>query len=182
MIHQNLTQRQQTRILPQQIQLLNIFHLTTLELEQRILQEIEENPLLEEVAQDEKADESRDPQQDFADWEEYGYDDIPDYKTEYANYFSEQQLPERPIPQGSDFRSHVKEQVRMLIENEHEFFLACFLIDSLNDAGLLEQNLSTLAEDVSFNLKKWIEPEELEKLLDPRSQTQPGSSVPGAGG
>ena len=165
MIHQNLSQKQQTRILPQQIQLLNIFHLTTLELEQRIQQEIEENPLLEEVSQDEKTEEARDAQQDFADWEEYGYDDIPDYKTEYANYFSEQQLPERPIPQGSDFRSHVKEQVRMLIEDEHEYFLACFIIDSLNDAGLLEQNLSTLAEDVSFNLKRWIEPEELEKVL-----------------
>lgn len=165
MIHQNLTQKQQTRILPQQIQLLNIFHLTTVELEQRIQQEIEENPLLEEVVQDEKTDENRDPQQDFADWEEYGYDDIPDYRTEYANYFSEQQLPERPIPQGADFRAHVKEQIRMLIDDEHEFFLACFLVDSLNDSGLLEQDLSTLAEDVSFNIRKWTEPEELEKVL-----------------
>ncbi len=165
MIHQNLSQKQQARILPQQIQLLNIFHLTTMELEQRILQEIEENPLLEEVPQDEKAEENRENQQDFADWEEYGYDDIPDYKTEYANYFSEQQMPERQIPQGFDFRGSVKEQIRMLIKDEHEFYLASFLVDSLNDAGLLEQDLSTLAEDVSFTLKKWIEPEELEKVL-----------------
>jgi RNA polymerase sigma-54 factor len=165
MIHQNLSQKQQTRILPQQIQLLNIFHLTTMELEQRIIQEMEENPLLEEVAQDEKSEENRESQQDFADWEEYGYDDIPDYKTEYANYFSDQQLPERPIPQGLDFRANVKEQVRMLIEDDDTFYLASFVIDSLNDAGLLEQDLSTLAEDVSFTLKKWIEPEELEKVL-----------------
>ncbi len=165
MIHQNLAQKQQTRILPQQIQLLNIFHLTTVELEQRIIQELEENPLLEEVAQDEKTEEGRESQQDFADWEEYGYDDIPDYKTEYANYFSDQQLPERPIPQGSDFRANVKEQIRMLFEDDQDFLLASFLIDSLNDAGLLDQSLSTLAEDVSFTLKRWIEPEELEKIL-----------------
>jgi RNA polymerase sigma-54 factor len=165
MIHQNISQKQQARILPQQIQLLNIFHLTTVELDQRISQELEENPLLEEIAQDEKTEENREDQQDFADWEEYGYDDIPDYKTEYANYFSDQQIPERPIPQGSDFRSSVKEQVRMLIENDNEFHLASFLIDSMNDSGLLEQDLSTLAEDVSFTLKKWIEPEELEKVL-----------------
>jgi RNA polymerase sigma-54 factor len=165
MIHQNLTQKQQTRILPQQIQLLNIFHLTTVELEQRIQQELEENPLLEEVKQDEKAEENKDSQQDFADWEEYAYDDIPDYKTEYANYFSDQQVPERPIPQGHDFRANVKEQLRLLIEDEEEFFLASFLVDSLNDSGLLDQSLSTLAEDVSFIVKKWIEPEDLEKVL-----------------
>jgi RNA polymerase sigma-54 factor len=165
MIHQNLSQKQQTRILPQQIQLLNIFHLTTMELDQRILQELEENPILEELAQDDKAEENREAQQDFADWEEYGYDDIPNYKTEYANYFSEQQMPERPIPQGSDFRANIKEQIRMLIEDDNDFTLACFLIDSLNDSGMLDQNLSTLAEDFSFTVKKWIEPEELEKLL-----------------
>ncbi len=165
MIHQNISQKQQTRILPQQIQLLNIFHLTTVELDQRISQELEENPLLEEVAQDENPEDSHENQQDFADWEEYGYDDIPDYKTEYANYFPEQQIPERPIPQGTDFRSSVKEQVRMLIEDDKEFHLASFLIDSMNDSGLLEQDLSTLAEDVSFTIKKWIEPEELEKVL-----------------
>jgi RNA polymerase sigma-54 factor len=146
MIHQNLSQKQQTRILPQQIQLLNIFHLTTIELEQRIQQEIEENPLLEEVKQEDKADEVRENMQDFADWDEYAYDDIPDYKTEYANYFSEQQLPERPIPQGFDFRSNVKEQIRMLLHTDEDFQLASFLIDSLNDAGLLDQDLSTLAE------------------------------------
>lgn len=165
MIHQNITQKQQARILPQQIQLLNIFHLTTVELEQRIMQELEENPLLEEVSGDDNTEENRENQQDFADWEEYGYDDIPDYRTEYANYFSEQQMPERPIPQGSDFRANVKEQVRMLVEDDDSFFLASFLVDSLNDSGLLEQDLSTLAEDVSFMVKKWIEPEELEKLL-----------------
>lgn len=165
MIQQNLSQKQQTRILPQQIQLLNIFHLTTIELEQRIQQELEENPLLEELKLEEKQEENREAMQDFADWDEYGYDDIPDYKTEYANYFSEQQLPERPIPQGFDFRSTVKEQIRMLLHTEKDFLLASFLIDSLNDAGLLDQDLSTLAEDVSFTLKKWIEPEELERVL-----------------
>lgn len=165
MIQQNLSQKQQTRILPQQIQLLNIFHLTTIELEQRIQQELEENPLLEELKQEEKQEENREAMQDFADWDEYGYDDIPDYKTEYANYFSDQQLPERPIPQGLDFRSTVKEQIRMLLHTEEDFILASFLIDSLNDAGLLDQDLSTLAEDVSFTLKKWIEPDELERIL-----------------
>ena len=53
MLHQNLSQKQQLKILPQQIQLLNLFHLNTLELEHRIQQELEENPLLEETPADE---------------------------------------------------------------------------------------------------------------------------------
>ncbi len=48
MINQRLAQKQRLKILPQQIQLLNFFHLNTLELEQRIQQELEENPLLED--------------------------------------------------------------------------------------------------------------------------------------
>ena len=48
MINQRLAQKQRLKILPQQIQLLNFFHLNTLELEQRIQQELEENPLLDD--------------------------------------------------------------------------------------------------------------------------------------
>ena len=48
MMNQRLAQKQRLKILPQQIQLLNFFHLNTLELEQRIQQEIEDNPLLED--------------------------------------------------------------------------------------------------------------------------------------
>ena len=71
MLHQNLTQKQQLKILPQQIQLLNLFHLNTIELEHRIQQELEENPLLEENASEESADAdkySKDAVQDFSDW------------------------------------------------------------------------------------------------------------------
>ena len=119
MIHQHLTQKQQVRILPQQIQLLNLFHLNTLELEHRIEQEIEENPLLEEVKADDSAlGDGKEAVQDFADWEEFGYDDIPDYKTEYANYFSGEEIPERPIVQGADFRQQLKEQCRLLLLEE----------------------------------------------------------------
>ena len=52
MINQHLAQKQRLKILPQQIQLLNFFHLNTLELEQRIQQELQENPLLEETSSD----------------------------------------------------------------------------------------------------------------------------------
>ncbi len=165
MIRQQTVQKQQARILPQQIQLLNIFHLTTMELEQRIRQELEENPLLEEVEEEDKPDSSQEGPQDFADWDEFGYDDIPDYKTEYANFFNEQQIPDRPIAQRSDFRSQLKTQLQLLPLGEHDLKLAEFLVDSLNDAGMLDQDLSSLAEDYSFSTGTWLETAELERVL-----------------
>lgn len=166
MIYQHLTQKQQVRILPQQIQLLNLFHLNTLELEHRIQQELEENPLLEETpADDNSLREESEVIQDFADWEEFGYDDIPDYKTEYANYFTGEAIPDRPIAQVADFREHLKEQCRLLLMEEKDYQQICYLIDSLNENGMLDQELSSLAEDMSFKHGEWIEAPQLERLL-----------------
>jgi RNA polymerase sigma-54 factor len=165
MMKQQAVQKQQARILPQQIQLLNIFHLTSMELEQRIQQELEENPLLEELNEEDKDELQSDGPQDFADWEEYGYDDIPDYKTEYANFFSDQQMPDRPLAQGADFRAQLKVQLQMLLQTEKEKKLAAFIVDSLNDAGMLDQDLSSVAEDFSFSQGSWVETEELEAVL-----------------
>jgi RNA polymerase sigma-54 factor len=72
MINQTLAQKQRLKILPQQIQLLNFFHLNTLELEQRIQQEMEDNPLLEDQKNEfetvvEKF--NKDSVQDYQDWE-----------------------------------------------------------------------------------------------------------------
>ncbi len=176
MLHQNLTQKQQLKILPQQIQLLNLFHLNTIELEYRIQQELEENPLLEENSSDEltEADKfSKDDVQDFNDWEEYMYDDVPDYKTEYENYFNHEKIPERPLPETTDFRQVLKQQFKLMYTDENEIQLASYLIDSLNEFGLLEQPLDAIADDLSFRFKKWIEIEELEETLSKLQQLEP---------
>ncbi len=168
MLHQNLAQRQQLKILPQQIQLLNLFHLNTMELEHRIQQEIEENPLLEESASDEaeEADKfNKEEAQDFSDWEEHGYDDVPDYKTEYENYFNNEKIPDKPLPESSDFRETLKQQFKLMYNDERDIELAAYLIDSLNESGLLDQKLPDIADDLSFRFKKWIEVEELEASL-----------------
>lgn len=173
MISQSATQKQQARILPQQIRLLNLFHLTTMELEQRISQELEENPLLEEVGDDPETENGNDSPQDFSDWEEYGYDDLPDYKTEYANFFPDQQMPGQPIAQGADFREQLKTQLRLSLPDDGSMRLAHFLVDSLNDDGMLEQELSVLAEDFSFRYNQWVEPGELETVLQLIQQLDP---------
>jgi RNA polymerase sigma-54 factor len=176
MLHQNLSQKQQLKILPQQIQLLNLFHLNTLELDHRIQQELEENPLLEETPADEDLDldkYNREAVQDYKDWDEYGYDDIPDYKTEYENFFNREKIPERPIPEGTDFRETLKQQFKFAYTDDREVMLANYLIDSLNEGGLLDNDLATIADDISFMNKTWVEVDELEAVLAKIQQLDP---------
>src|SRR5215218_2061541 len=176
MINQRLAQKQRIKILPQQIQLLNFFHLNTLELEQRILQEIEDNPLLEDQKSEfdtaiEKF--NKDSVQDYQDWEEYGYDDIPDYKMEYSCYLHNDKVPERPLTGGYDYRKHLKEQYKLTSEDEKEIELAEFIIDSLSECGIMEQSVEALAEDISFKQNKWVEPTAIELVLEKIQQLEP---------
>ena len=154
--------------MPQQIELLNLFHLNSLALEQRIQDELNENPLLEEQSsQDDDHLEkfNKETVQDFQNWEEYGYDDIPDYKTEYHNYISTEKVPEKPLADVPDFRDDLKKQCRFLDIPEEQYYLYDFLIDSLNEYGFLEQQVDELASEISFRKKIWIETTELEEAL-----------------
>lgn len=168
MLKQVQTQKQQHTILPQQIELLNLFHLNTLALEQRIQDELTENPALEELSSgdDAMSDKfSKDSIQDFQNWEEYGYDDIPDYKTEYNNYINTEKVPEKPIAEVTDFREELKRQCRYLEIPGDRLPMLDFLIDSINENGFLEQDLDELASEISFKRKVWTEAEELEEAL-----------------
>ncbi|MEJ7911873.1 MAG: RNA polymerase factor sigma-54 [Chitinophagaceae bacterium] len=168
MINQRLAQKQRLKILPQQIQLLNFFHLNTLELEQRIQQELEDNPMLDDQKSDfeELGDKfSKDNVQDFQDWEEHGYDDIPDYKLEYSNYLHDDKVPERPLSSGYDYRKLLKEQYKISCLDERESELAEYIIDSLNENGIMDQGVQELAEDLSFKHNKWVEADEVLLVL-----------------
>jgi RNA polymerase sigma-54 factor len=169
MLKQNLAQKQETKILPQQIQLLNLFHLNTLELDHRIEQELEDNPFLDKKdEEDDSSTEKFDKEntvQDFEDYEEHAYDDIPDYKIEYANYLPDDEKRFSPMRATVDFRDELKKQYRLSCTDEEEMELANFFIDSLSDTGLMELSLDKVAEEYSFVRKTWVEGEIFEKIL-----------------
>ena len=168
MLSQIQTQKQQLKILPQQIQMLNIFHLNVLELDQRIEDEIDENPLLEKNDEEENLNAekfAKEEVQDFQDWEEHGYDDIPDYKMEYENYFNSEAIPNIPIKAFTDFRVGLKEQVRYAELTDRQLYLADYIIDCLNCSGYLLQDLEDMADDLSFKQGVIVEAAELEEVV-----------------
>jgi len=168
MLSQIQTQKQQLKILPQQIQMLNIFHLNVLELDQRIQDELDENPLLEMNEEEESVTVekfAKESTQDFEDWEEHGYDDIPDYKLEYENYFNSETIPNVPIKSFSDYRENLKDQIRYMGLSEKQLNLADYIIDCLNCNGFLTQELEDMADDLSFKHGVLVEADELEEVV-----------------
>ncbi|HQD08204.1 MAG TPA: RNA polymerase factor sigma-54 [Flavihumibacter sp.] len=175
MISQQQHQQQTLKILPQQIQLLNLFQLNSLELQMHLRQEMDQNPYLEEINDSRETDAEkydREAEQDYKDWDEFADNDVPDYNKEYANYFSENNMPERPIVSVADFREEAKRQLALLPLPERIQTLAIYLIDSLEDSGLLAKDLETVADDFSFSCFMTT-PEELAVALEVVQSLEP---------
>lgn len=175
MLHQNIAQKQQLKINPQQLQMLELFHLTTLQLEQRIKYELEENPVIEEKeeAEDKTSLTDKEDVQEFQDWEEYGYDDIPDYKTENKQYYQQDDMPEKPVVAVHDFKEDLKEQLSAFKLAEVAETFAHFIIGNLNEKGYLEIPLDTIAEDFSLKTMQWLEADEALLVLQKIQQLEP---------
>jgi RNA polymerase sigma-54 factor len=83
-------------------------------------------------------------------------------------------LPQRPIAERADFRKDLKEQAAFILQDENELEVANYLIDSLNDSGMLDQNLEGITDDYSFKMHKVVEPSELEKARRVIRDLEPG--------
>lgn len=167
MISQNQSQRQNLKILPQQIQLLNLYFLNSLELEQRIKNELEENPFLETAEKKDEEDTklSKDEVQDYQDWEEVMYDDTPNYKSDYQNYFDSEVAPNTPIVNVNTFKEETHQQLQMLSLSDDDRIAAEYIIDILNGEGFMDRPIDEVAEDMSFYFQKVVEPERVRKAL-----------------
>jgi RNA polymerase sigma-54 factor len=169
MISQQQTQRQHLKILPQQIQLLNLYFLNSLELEQRMKTEMEENPFLEMTAEEQYDEGDNKPDKesikDFQDWEEYGYNDVPDYKQEYQNYFDTDVAPQMAIASAGHFKDDLRQQLRMRELPERDMMIAEYLVDVLDNHGLMDRDLDEVADDLSFHLQSMVDVSDIERML-----------------
>ncbi len=176
------TQKQTLRVAPQQIQFLNFLQLSTLELEQHLRNELEENPLLEEGAnendttEDMETADSRDDAsmdyetpanvEDYRDWDEFSNDDIPEYKTRLSqDPNAEDDLYSSPVVEQETWRESVKEQIRWMNLKPRQREIADFIIDSLDDDGFLRSDSDSLADDYSFGHGIFVDGSEVEEVL-----------------
>lgn len=184
---QKQTQTQTLKILPQQIQFLNLLHLNTLELESHIQKELEENPFLERNEESEvlQAPAGAEGAPDAPDGEEEGFDnllelrglddEIPDYNTKVENGYDTDDAYQAPVVQLDNIREELKTQCSFLPISDRMRTLCAYIIDSLDDSGFLMTDLDTLADDISFSKNIYFsEPEMEEALLMVQKLDPPG--------
>ena len=173
MLKQQLQIKLSQKLSPQQIQLMKMIQLSTLELEQKIESEMGENPALESGMekqssenQESNFEEGEKIEADEIDIDQYLSDDeIPSYKLYSNNYSSDDQERTIPVSGGISFHQHLSQQVGNLILSEDEFQIAEFIIGSIDESGYLRRSTEELIDDLAFTQNIIVTEEQIEKIL-----------------
>lgn len=158
-LKQHLVQKLDQRLSPQQIQLMKLLQVPTLELDQRIKQEIEENPALEEGKEEaddfddsfESDDQDNHDDDDF-DLSDYLDDDHADYKTQVQNKAKDEEERSIPLSGERSFHQRLSEQLGLLNITEKEFIIADVIIGNLDESGYLNRAVDAMVDDLAFSM------------------------------
>lgn len=172
-LKQYLAQKLEQRLSPQQIQLMKLLQVPTLELDQRIKQEIEENPALEEGNDSEDDDYDNDDQDDFDDdnddlefdISEYIDEEGSDYKTRANNTSKDDEERVIPLSGEQSFQERLTEQLHMLDLDDHQFIIADTIIGNLDESGYLKRDIEAIVDDLAFSANISTSEEEVEEIL-----------------
>ncbi|MBL7814039.1 MAG: RNA polymerase factor sigma-54 [Saprospiraceae bacterium] len=180
---QQQTFKQTLKLSPQQIQTLNLMQLPLFELEQKIKDEIDDNPALEytdfgdaesgespqSAENDYEADtDAKEDRDEFSDAQDL-YDDIP-----YDGFSNTQETKyEKPVVETPTFRESLKEQLHLRQLDRELQVYAEYLIDAIDDDGYLHRTLDNIIDDISFSLSIYIDEKILEKALAVVQQLEP---------
>ncbi len=162
MLKQSLHFKLLQKLSPQQIQLMKLIQLPTQAFEERLKQEIEENPALdtgkEEITDIEESldDEYDDTGSEKIETEDINIDEylsddeIPSYKTQANNYSADDEERDIPYAAGITFHQSLKNQLNTFRINEEEKIIAEFLVGSVDDNGYIRRNVLDLVDDLAF--------------------------------
>ena len=170
-LKQSLSQKLEQKLSPQQIQLMKLLQVPTMEMDQRIKQELEINPALEEGKEEteeefeEEEYEEETAEEDDFDIEEYLSDDEPEYKTSISNKGKDQDEKSIPLSGGKSFQEFLLGQLNLKKLTKEEVTIATYLIGSLDDSGYLERELESVVDDLAFYQNMETTEEDLEKIL-----------------
>ncbi|NLA48226.1 MAG: RNA polymerase factor sigma-54 [Bacteroidales bacterium] len=176
MLKQKLQQKLLQKLSPQQIQMIKLLEVPTLQIEQRIKKELEENPALEEgpdyedVHNEEQEDgdyEDNDRDQEEFTLDDYiEEDDIPDYRLQTYNLGrDDEKRTEIPFSGGSSFHEYLESQYGLRDQTEKQKILGEFIIGNIDEDGYLRRELENIVDDLAFLQNITTTVEELEEVL-----------------
>ena len=177
MLKQSLHYKLSQKLSPQQIQLMKLIQLPTQAFEQRLKQELEENPALESGKdQEETYEESFDSNDNDMDNEQINADDIniddylsddeiPEYRLQANNYSSDDEQKTIPFASGTSFTQHLIDQLNTFPLEETHQQIAEFLIGSIDDSGYIRRPLLDIMDDLAFTQNIIVETNQIEKVV-----------------
>jgi RNA polymerase sigma-54 factor len=189
MLKQKLQQKLLQKLSPQQIQMIKLLEVPTIQIEQRIKKELEENPALEEGPEDEtdlpeENEEDLQPDDNGSDDEEFTLDDyieddeIPDYKLQSNNYSrDDERKSEIPFSAGSTFHEYLESQLGLRELTDKQKILGEYIIGNIDEDGYLRRELANIVDDLAFLQNVSTTEGELEEVLKVIQDLEP----PGVG-
>lgn len=185
MLNQRLQQKLLQKLSPQQILLMKLLQIPTTELEQRIKQEIEENPALEteglegsessenELTESRDDSDFEDTQEDMSlsnddfDIDDYykSEDEIPEYKLQVNNRSRDEEQKEIPFSTGFTFHEFLNEQLGLRQLDERIYQIGLYIIGNIDDSGYLQRSVSSMVDDLAFMQYMEVKPAEVEEAL-----------------
>ncbi|HET8886352.1 MAG TPA: RNA polymerase factor sigma-54 [Salinimicrobium sp.] len=179
MLKQQLNYKLSQKLSPQQIQLMKLIQLPTQAFEQRIKQELEENPALEggKEVQDDYDDNfsNENSDDDFGNEtietdinvDEYLSDDeIPSYRLQANNYSADDEEKSMPYASGTSFTQNLLTQLSTYPLNDTEQQIAEFLVGSVDESGYIRRSIPDIVDDLAFTQNVYTDEDKVEKVLE----------------
>lgn len=188
MLKQFLNLKLSQKLSPQQIQLMKLIQLPTQAFEQRLKEEMNENPALETGKEEEELYEkddfdTNDEYDDYDDNDEIGSeeinideylnDDTPDYKTQANNYSDDDEERESPLTAPISFHQDLINQLNTFILNEDDREIAEFLVGSIDDMGYIRRSIPDIVDDLAFTQGIYTDEKTVEKMLHVIHELEP---------
>nr|WP_299345982.1 RNA polymerase factor sigma-54 [Allomuricauda sp.] len=177
MLKQHLQFKLSQKLSPQQIQLMKLIQLPTQAFEQRLKQELEENPALESgKAESENMDDVYDTYEESSESEtitaedinidDYLSDDeVPDYRTQTSNYSPDDDEKSIPYASGISFNQYLINQLNTVYLDDEEWSIAEFLVGSVDESGYIRRPITDIMDDLAFTQNVYVEEEKIEAVL-----------------
>ncbi|WP_298473753.1 RNA polymerase factor sigma-54 [uncultured Maribacter sp.] len=177
MLKQHLQFKLSQKLSPQQIQLMKLIQLPTQAFEQRLKQELEENPALEggkeekEALGDDYADVYEESDSETITAEDINIDDylsddeIPDYRTKTSNYSADEDEKSVPYASGTTFNQFLLTQLNTVYLSNEEWGIAEFLVGSVDESGYIRRPITDILDDLAFTQNIYTNEETILKVL-----------------
>lgn len=177
MLKQHLQFKLSQKLSPQQIQLMKLIQLPTQQFEQRVSQEMEENPALEggkdevenfddDLNNEEFESDSEHIEAEDINIDEYlSDDDVPDYKLQANNYSADDEDKHVPYASGVSFTEYLQTQLNTVQLSEEEQDIAEFLVGSIDESGYIRRPIQDIMDDLAFTQNVFTTEKAIEKVL-----------------